>query len=194
MEEIEALLALVGWSQVRWERPWVSLPRTGMELDFGGFVKEYAADAAAQVCREHRIEHGLVELGGDIRVIGPHPDGTPWRVGVRHPRDPSRPLAAVDLLSGAIASSGDYERFMIVDGRRYAHILDARTGWPVEDSRRCRWSRRAAWSPARRARSRCCTAWRGRDGCRSWACGTSRSRPRKPIRRDAGFHRCAASG
>ena len=129
---IAALLPLVGWSQVQWDRPWVSLPRAGMELDFGGFVKEYAADAAAQVCREHRIEHGLVELGGDIRVIGPHPDGAPWRVGVRHPRDPSRPLAAVDLLSGAIASSGDYERFTIVDGRRYAHILDARTGWPVE--------------------------------------------------------------
>lgn len=130
--EIDALLPLVGWPQVEWERPFLRLPRAGMELDFGGFVKEYAADAAAQACRERGITHGLVELGGDIRVIGPHPDGKPWRVGVRHPRDPSRVLAAVDLDSGGIASSGDYERFMIVEGRRYSHILDPRTGWPAQ--------------------------------------------------------------
>ena len=129
---IDALLPLVGWPLVEWERPYLRLPRAGMELDFGGFVKEYAADAAAQACRECGITHGLVELGGDVRVIGPHPDGTPWRVGVRHPRDPARALAAVDLDSGGIASSGDYERFMIVEGRRYSHILDPRTGWPAQ--------------------------------------------------------------
>lgn len=130
--QIQALLPLVGWPQVEWTRPWLRLPRAGMELDFGGFVKEYAADAAAQACTAHGIAHGLVELGGDIRVIGPHPDGAPWRVGVRHPRDPGKPLAMVDMLAGGLASSGDYERFMIVDGRRYAHILDPRSGWPVE--------------------------------------------------------------
>lgn len=129
--EIDALLPLVGWPQVEWTRPTIRLPRAGMELDFGGWVKEYAADAAAQACREHGITHGLVELGGDIRVIGPQADGTPWRVGVRHPRDASKPLAIVDLVEGAIASSGDYERCMVIDGRRYAHILDPRSGWPV---------------------------------------------------------------
>jgi thiamine biosynthesis lipoprotein len=129
--EIDALLPLVGWQQVEWTAPTIRLPRAGMELDFGGWVKEYAADAAAAACREAGVAHGLVELGGDIRVIGPQPDGTPWRVGVRHPRDASMPLAVVDLAEGAIASSGDYERCMVIDGRRYAHILDPRSGWPV---------------------------------------------------------------
>jgi thiamine biosynthesis lipoprotein len=129
---IAALLPLVGWSQVHWQRPWLALPRAGMELDFGGLVKEYAADAAARACQEAGIAHGLVELGGDLAVIGPHPDGSPWRVGVRHPRRVGEALAVVELSSGGIASSGDYERYLVVDGQRYAHLLDPRTGWPVQ--------------------------------------------------------------
>lgn len=128
---IDALLPRVGWTRVRWQRPRIVLPLAGMELDFGGYVKEYAADAAAGVARRHGIAHGLVELGGDIAVIGPHPDGAPWRVGIRHPRTPERALATVELREGGIASSGDYERFIEIDGQRYCHILDPRTGWPV---------------------------------------------------------------
>lgn len=129
--EIAAALACVGWQRVRRERPRLWLP-ADMELDFGGIVKEYAADCVQRRLRELGARHGLVELGGDIAVIGPHPDGAPWQVGVRHPRDPERAIAAVSLGAGAIASSGDYERFFEVDGRRYCHILDARTGWPVD--------------------------------------------------------------
>ena len=129
--QIDALLPLVGWEQVRWEAPRIVLPSKGMELDFGGYVKEYAADSAAQLCRERGARHGLVDLGGDLAVVGPHPDGAPWRVGVRHPRDPARAVAALPLGWGGIASSGDYERCMIVEGVRYGHILDPRTGWPV---------------------------------------------------------------
>jgi thiamine biosynthesis lipoprotein len=103
-----------------------------MEIDFGGYVKEYAADRVAALCRELGARHGLVDLGGDIALVGPHPDGSPWRVGIRHPRIPGVALGWIPLASGAIASSGDYERFMVVDGRRYGHILDPRTGWPVQ--------------------------------------------------------------
>jgi thiamine biosynthesis lipoprotein len=102
-----------------------------MELDFGGFVKEYTADCAAQTCRDTGIEHGLVELGGDIAVIGPHPDGSSWRVGVRHPRSVENAIAYVELTEGAIATSGDYERFMEINDKRYCHILNPRTGWPA---------------------------------------------------------------
>ncbi len=130
-EEVDAALALVGWQRVRWESPKLVLPRAGMEIDFGGYVKEYAADRVAELCRRRGVRHGLVDLGGDLAVVGPHPDGTPWRVGVRNPRAPTRALAAVDLRFGGIASSGDYERAMLVDGVRYGHILDPRTGWPV---------------------------------------------------------------
>ena len=82
--------------------------------------------------RAQGIEHGFVELGGDIAVIGPHPDGSPWRIGVRHPRKPDTALAMLELYEGALASSGYYERSITVDGLRYGHILNPKTGWPVQ--------------------------------------------------------------
>lgn len=131
-EQVEAARRRVGWQRVVWRRPRIALPEPGMELDFGGYVKEYAADRVAELCRSRGIRHGLVDLGGDLCVIGPHPDGSPWIVGIRHPRRPRAALATLPLFAGGVASSGDYERCMIVDGKRYAHILDPRTGWPVE--------------------------------------------------------------
>jgi FAD:protein FMN transferase len=129
--EIDALLPLIGWHQVQWERPYIRLPRAGMELDFGGFGKEYAADRIAAVLRGCGIAHGLVDLAGDICVLGPHEDGSPWQIGVQHPRSEGA-IATVPLRHGAIASSGDYERGFVRDGRRYSHLLDPRSGWPVE--------------------------------------------------------------
>lgn len=130
-DELAELLAKVGWHRVQWSAPRLRLPDAGMEIDFGGYVKEYTADRIAQLCRDEGIRHGLVDLGGDLAVVGPHPSGAAWRVGIRHPRDPERAMACVSLAYGGIASSGDYERFMIVDGVRYAHVLDPRSGLPV---------------------------------------------------------------
>lgn len=131
-EEVAALLPFVGWTRLRWERPHLTLPIAGMQLDFGGYVKEYAADTAAARCVSAGVASGYVDLGGDIRVIGPQLDGSAWRIGVRDPRNPAQPIAVVELSSGGIATSGDYERCMVVDGRRYSHLLDPRTGWPVD--------------------------------------------------------------
>lgn len=130
-QEIEALLPLIGWNKLIWNPSILCLPLQGMELDFGGYVKEYAADVAANFCILAGIQGGLVNLGGDICIIGPHPDGSPWKVGIRHPRNPSMPMSFVMLSKGGLASSGDYERFMMVDGIRYAHILNPHTGMPV---------------------------------------------------------------
>jgi len=110
----------------------LSFAQAGMELDFGGLGKEYAADRAAEVCGELGAGHGFVDLGGDIRVIGAQADGQPWRVGIRDPRDGAAVVAEVALSGGALATSGDYERFIELDGRRYCHILDPRTGWPAQ--------------------------------------------------------------
>lgn len=129
---VDALRAQIGWDQVRWTRPRVVLPAQGMELDFGGYVKEYAADRVAELCRKHGVSHGIVDLGGDLCVVGPHPDGEPWRVGIRDARDPEHAIASIPVLRGALATSGNYERFMIVDGKRYGHLLSPKTGWPVE--------------------------------------------------------------
>src|SRR5262245_42838121 len=131
-EAVAALLPRVGWRHVRWRRPHLVLTRPGMQLDLGGVVKEYAADRVAELCRRLGARGGMVDLGGDLAVVGPRPDGSPWRVGVRDPFEPSRALLQLAVYAGGIATSGDTERCMIVDGRRYGHILDPRTGWPVE--------------------------------------------------------------
>ena len=127
-DELAPLLRLVGWGRVELGRNSVRLPERGMELDFGGFGKEYAVDRAARVLRESGIESALVNLAGDLMVLGPQPDGTPWRVGIRHPRREGALIATLPVASGALATSGDYERFIEVNGVRHCHVLDPRTG------------------------------------------------------------------
>jgi thiamine biosynthesis lipoprotein len=124
-------VALIDWSAVEWSPKSIRLPRAGMEIDFGGIGKEYAADRAATILLDAGIRHGLVDLAGDVRALGPQESGAPWRVGISHPRSEDRVIAYVELESGAIATSGDYERFFVVDGKRYCHILDPRSGMPV---------------------------------------------------------------
>ena len=131
-EAVQVLLPLVGWEQVQRQGQKLRLPKPGMELDFGGFVKEYTVDVCVALCRAAGLETGLVDLGGDIGLIGPHADGSAWKVGIRHPRQPEKAILRVDLRWGALASSGDYERFMEIDGQRYCHILNPRNGWPVQ--------------------------------------------------------------
>lgn len=104
----------------------------GMEIDLGGIVKEHAADRAAAACRARGATGGLVDLGGDIAVVGPRADGAAWSIAVGDPGGAGVPVATLSLRSGGVATSGDYERHVVVDGRRMGHILDARTGLPAE--------------------------------------------------------------
>jgi thiamine biosynthesis lipoprotein len=140
--EVEALLPLVGWQQVDWsgqpEDAWIALPRAGMEIDLGGIGKEYAADRAALRLQAHGVRHALVNLGGDLHALGPRglPEcaGAPWQIDIEHPRPEAgglTVLARLPLSQGGLATSGDYERFFIHEGRRYCHVLDPRSGWPV---------------------------------------------------------------
>ena len=130
-DEVAAALALIGWTRVEWSGERVWLPNAGMELDFGGIGKEYAADRAAAILRDAGIAHALVNLGGDVRAIGSRGDGTPWRIAIRDPRDGEAVVGTMLVDDEAIATSGDYERYVEVDGRRYCHILDPRSGMPV---------------------------------------------------------------
>ncbi|HEY5239664.1 MAG TPA: FAD:protein FMN transferase [Rhizomicrobium sp.] len=129
--QIEALLDRVGWHKLRWQSPVLEFLIPGMEIDFGGVVKEYAADRAAALCREAGVLHGVVNLGGDIKIIGPRADGNAWRIGIRHPRDKEAVIGTLMLHEGALASSGDYERCIKLNGVRYGHVLNPKTGWPV---------------------------------------------------------------
>lgn len=133
--ELAPLLALVDWELVDLGEHSVRLPIEGMQLDFGGFGKEYAVDRAALALKEAGVESALVNLAGDLAILAPHPDGTPWRVGIRHPRREGALLASLPVSSGAIATSGDYERFIEVEGVRHCHILDPRTGHSVRGLR-----------------------------------------------------------
>lgn len=130
--ELAPLLALTGWDKVVRAPGRVRLAIEGMELDFGGFGKEYAADRAAMLLRAAGVRHGYVNLGGDLRVIGPRPDGSPWRIAIRHPRDPDAVAGSIDVVEGALASSGDYERFIEVGGKRYCHVLNPFDGMSAD--------------------------------------------------------------
>ena len=88
-------------------------------------------DQAAELLAAQGVRHGYVNLGGDMRFLGPRPDGAEWSIGIQHPRNAQRTIASVPFSRGALATSGDYERFFEVGGRRYCHILDPRTGMPV---------------------------------------------------------------
>lgn len=129
---LDQLLPQVGWSKIEWQSPMVRL-RAGMEIDFGGIGKEYAADRAASIMADLGARHGLVNLGGDVRVTGPHADGKAWRIAVQDPRaEPGATIAYLEVPHGAMATSGDYERYFEHAGRRYSHVLDPRTGWPAD--------------------------------------------------------------
>jgi len=129
---LDDLLQRVGWDKLSWQRPRLAFATPGMEIDFGGVVKEYAVDRAAALCQAYGVRHGLVNLGGDIRVVGPRADGSPWQIGIRHPHRPGGVLDTLVLTTGAVASSGDYERCITLNGVRYGHVLNPRTGWPVQ--------------------------------------------------------------
>jgi thiamine biosynthesis lipoprotein len=100
-------------------------------LDFGGYLKGVALDRAAAILREQGIRNALINIGGNVMALGSK-EGRKWRVGIQHPRQPG-PLATVELEDGeAIGTSGDYQRFFEVDGKRYAHLLDPRSGYPAD--------------------------------------------------------------
>ncbi|MCJ8273569.1 MAG: FAD:protein FMN transferase [Psychrosphaera sp.] len=131
-EQISTVLPLIGWEKVQWDDNTIYLPTKGMEIDFGGIVKEYTVDCCVKLLADQHIK-GLVNLGGDIGVTDCAPVDHVWDVGIRHPRKGHQDkIAHVPLTKGAIAASGDYERFIEVDGIRYSHILNPKTGYPIQ--------------------------------------------------------------
>lgn len=130
---IDELLDLVGWQKVHYQGKEFALPKKNMEIDFGGIVKEYAADAVASLCQQQGITSGLVDLGGDIRIIGPYPEDDYWAIYIQDPKKSGTWLKELHVKHGGIATSGVYERFIEFDGKRYSHLLNPKTGWPVED-------------------------------------------------------------
>ncbi len=132
---ITAMRERVGWPRVTWQRPHITLPE-GMEIDLGGIAKEYAVDRALGLIGAESAAPVLVNFGGDLRVSGPRRGGAPWRVAIESVEAPNAPDQLLALQRGALATSGDTHRFLEISGRRYGHILDPRSGWPVEGAPR----------------------------------------------------------
>jgi FAD:protein FMN transferase len=135
-EQIDEVLALVGWHLVDWRKPLLRL-RPGMQIDFGGIGKEYAVDMVATLVEAIAPGLGcLINFGGDVVARNPRRDGHPWRVGIEAAGRAGAAATIVHLQNGGLATSGDLRRFVLHDGRRLSHILDARTGRPVENAAR----------------------------------------------------------
>lgn len=105
-----------------------------VKLDLGGYAKGYALDRAAELLRKRGIHHALINIGGNVMALGRH-GKRPWRVGIQHPRQ-SGALASLELHDGeAIGTSGDYQRYFELNGKRYCHLIDPRSGHPVQGVR-----------------------------------------------------------
>lgn len=132
---IPELLKRIGWGRVGWQPADIILP-DGMEIDFGGIGKEYAVDRVADWASAQSNCPVLVNFGGDLRCVGAPPASGAWHVGIESIENFGKATKRIELKSGALATSGDARRHIEIDGKRYGHIFDARTGWPVEGAPR----------------------------------------------------------
>ena len=130
-EKLQELISRMGWQKVQLQNQSIRFTQEGMEIDLGGFGKEYAADRAANVLKEKGVNHGYVNLAGDMRFIGPKPSGEPWMIGIQNPRQRNEVIATLPMSHGGLATSGDYEKYFELNGKRYCHVLNPKTGYPV---------------------------------------------------------------
>jgi len=133
-QEIRSVLPHVGYRKLSLDPTIHSLMKSDPEtkVDLGAIAKGYAVDKATEVLLRKGLRHALVEIGGEARAIGKNKNGVPWRIGVLHPAKPGY-LAVLELSNKAVATSGDYMNFFVVDGKRYCHLFDPRTGRPISN-------------------------------------------------------------
>ena len=133
--ELKRALGLVGYKKIVLDTAarTIYFKEDGMGIDLGGAAKGYATDRAIRILKENGIDNALVTSGGDMYCLGKKHAGEPWRVGVRHPRAKDNIFLEISLKDKAISTSGDYERYFILNGKRYSHIIDPRTGYPIGD-------------------------------------------------------------
>jgi thiamine biosynthesis lipoprotein len=131
--EIQSAKQLVGWSKVQRRKGAIFLPRAGMSIDLGGIGKEYAVDRVTQIAAQHGIENVLVDFGQDLSMRGTPPSKPAWHIGLEDPANPGKCWTSLAVNDKAVATSGDYLRHFQIGGRRYGHIIDPRSGYPVDN-------------------------------------------------------------
>lgn len=132
-EALHAAAARVDYRNIAVDGNTVTL-KNNAEIDLGGIAKGYIADRVADYLHEQGVTSACINMGGNVLTIGTKPDGTPWTIGIRDPNGtPDRSAEVLKLGSAAVVTSGNYERFFELDGIRYHHILDPKTGMPVSN-------------------------------------------------------------
>lgn len=132
-KEITASVARVGYQKIQLNRAdqTVFLKEKGMKIGFGAIGKGYAADKAKDLLREKGVVAGIINASGDMSSWGTQPGGKPWQVAITNPMDKTKSFGLLPMAEGAVVTSGDYEKFVHFDGKRYSHIMDPRTGYPA---------------------------------------------------------------
>ncbi len=132
-EELAEAAKLTDYTKVKLNGNTVTLS-PGMQIELGSIAKGYITDEIAEYCRSRGVKRGILNFGGNVVVIGTRPDGKPWNVGIQDPTEPTgQPLITLPTTDGAVVTSGVYERGFTLDNVRYHHILDPKTGWPVQN-------------------------------------------------------------
>lgn len=134
--EIKAKLPLIGYKNILLDNKnkSIMLKKKGMSLDLGGIAKGFAGDAVKQVLKDNGIKHAIIDLGGNVLAVGSKLDGSKWRIGIQNPFSPRGDyLGIVSVNDKAVVTSGIYERYFIKNGKRYHHIMDTATGYPVDN-------------------------------------------------------------
>ena len=136
-EAIKDALVDIGYKRIVLDssKRTVFLDRKGTQIGFGAIGKGYAANRAVALLKDLGVTGGVVNAGGDLVIFGSQEDGRPWRIGIANPLDREKVFAWLDTTEQAVVTSGDYEHYIEVDGKRYSHILDPRTGYPAKELR-----------------------------------------------------------
>lgn len=128
-------LAKVDYKQVRIDDDCRLVTAPGQRIDLGGIAKGYASDEVASLLQEAGIKQALINLGGNVFVYGQKKDGSPWKLGIQDPLEQTgTPMGTLDVRGGAVVTSGIYERFVEQDGKKYHHLLDPGTGYPIANN------------------------------------------------------------
>ena len=129
---IQASVSKIGYNQIQLneKEATVFLPEKGMKIGFGAIGKGYAADRAKQLLIERAVVGGIINASGDMNTWGTQPDGSPWTIGIINPMNKEKVFSWLSLEHNAVVTSGNYEKFVRIDGKRFSHIIDPRTGIP----------------------------------------------------------------
>jgi thiamine biosynthesis lipoprotein len=132
-DEILASVALVGYQNILLDKmnSTVFLAKPGMKIGFGAIGKGYAADKAKKLLMNHGVKGGIVNASGDMNTWGTRADVSPWKIAITNPMNKDKVFAVLPLRQGAVVTSGDYEKYVSFDGKRYAHIINPLTGYPA---------------------------------------------------------------